>query len=398
MTRRIAAVLVVPNGTHRPRPLADAIAALHPDWQVGAVWGGDPQLRPVADGVEWFDDAQLTAEDEVSLVAGERSAGEWRRAIAVVERLLFDGVHQVVVLWVGAVAVISSLDELIEEDGEPLTLVPKALHELPDDVLEPTEADLIASGLYSTAVAVFHAAGVSALRWLAEHLDGCTEVTHLLSRCAQLHSARVCRAESVGVGRWHWDTDAPALLDLDCYDARTPWTLDPQSTRRSRVDVLGDSKRQAVLSVASSQVVGRRTPLYLPGGLKVDSAITRVVAESETRPPAPWSAAAEFRDWLTPPYWRALREGRADLRSAFPDPQHASATAFQQWCKRAFFDDETPLLISPPEPGHGRPVVADPLRQDGLNVVGYFTRQSSLGDVVRRLNEGIRQAGLAHCS
>ena len=36
------------------------------------------------------------------------------------------------------------------------------------------------------------------------------------------------------------------------------------------------------------------------------------------------------------------------------------------------------------------------LRSGGLNLVGYFTRQSGLGDVVRRLRDAVGQTGLAH--
>ena len=59
MTQRVAVVLVVPNGTHRPQPLAEAIAGLHPAWEIGAVWCGDPQLRPPAAGVAWLDVTRL---------------------------------------------------------------------------------------------------------------------------------------------------------------------------------------------------------------------------------------------------------------------------------------------------------------------------------------------------
>ena len=46
MTRRVTAVLVVPHGTHRPEPVAEALHSFHPSWEVGAVWCGDPHLRP----------------------------------------------------------------------------------------------------------------------------------------------------------------------------------------------------------------------------------------------------------------------------------------------------------------------------------------------------------------
>ncbi len=58
MTGRVAAVLVVPHGTHRPESLAEAIRACSiRTWEVGAVWCGDPHLRPRLDGVVWLDDA-----------------------------------------------------------------------------------------------------------------------------------------------------------------------------------------------------------------------------------------------------------------------------------------------------------------------------------------------------
>src|SRR4051812_35591260 len=126
MTGRIAAVLVVPNGTHRPRPLTEAIAGLHPGWEIGAVWCGDPYLRPGGDGVPWLDNAHLLSEDEVALVAGESSTGEWRRAITVAQRLLGQGVDDVVLLWVGSVGVAGSLDPLLKATAT-MTLVARAV-------------------------------------------------------------------------------------------------------------------------------------------------------------------------------------------------------------------------------------------------------------------------------
>jgi hypothetical protein len=108
VTGHSAAVLVVPHGTHRPEALAAALAAVHPTWEVGAVWCGDPQLRPCLDGVAWFETSGRHAVAEAAIISGEPLVGEWRRAIATAADRLADGVDHVVLLWVGATAVLSA--------------------------------------------------------------------------------------------------------------------------------------------------------------------------------------------------------------------------------------------------------------------------------------------------
>jgi glycosyltransferase involved in cell wall biosynthesis len=347
------------------------------------------------EGVAWLDD-DTTAAGEVAIVAGKPQVGECRRSIDVAVDLLADGVDRVVLLWVGAVAVLGSLDALVNTAAQPMTLVVRATDGLPDDGLAPTEADLMGDGLYSTTVAAFSAEAEPVLNWLSSNLRGDVEVGDLLTRAAQLFGVAECTDESIGVGRWRWNCTEPALLDLGAYDTRSPWTLDPEEPRPLRIELLGHPDRQAALSAAAPQLVGRRTPLCLPGGLEVDAIVRQVVAHSSTSAPAPWSAAAEFRDWLALRYWGALHEKRRDLGVAFPDPEQRSAELFRQWCRSAFSFDDIPLLIDAPAVERNPLVVADQLRDDGLNLVGYLTRQSGLGDVARRLRDALGQAGLAY--
>lgn len=75
MTGHIAALLVVPHGTHRPEPLAAAIRSVHPSWEIGAVWCGDPHFRPWLEGIAWLDN-DTTAAGEVAIVAGDALVGE----------------------------------------------------------------------------------------------------------------------------------------------------------------------------------------------------------------------------------------------------------------------------------------------------------------------------------
>jgi glycosyltransferase involved in cell wall biosynthesis len=135
--------------------------------------------------------------------------------------------------------------------------------------------------------------------------------------------------------------------------------------------------------------------LCLPGGLAVDTVVRQVVADATTSPPPPWTAAADFRLWLAPRYWPALHAQRGDLQAAFPDPAGRSANDFERWCKAAFTCDDVPLLVAPPT---ARPpvAVAEELRVDGFNLVGYLTRHSGLGDVARRLGEAASEAGLPY--
>ena len=396
MTGRIAAVLVVPHGTHRPEALATAVATMHPAWEVGAVWCGDPHLRPCLDGVTWLDSAGRDDGTETAIIAGEQGIGEWRRAIAAAADLIADGADRVVLLWVGTTAVLSGLDALVAAGSKPLTLVVRSAASLPADGLAPTESDLIADGLYSASIAVFGADAGPALDWLAANLRGGASVVHVLSRAAQIFGANECSDESIGVGRWRWNSAEPALLDVADYEASSPWTLDANAQRAMRIELLGNPERQQVMARAAAQLVGKRTPVCLPGGLVVDSVIRQVVADSSEAPPAPWSAAAEFRAWLAPRYWRALHDQRGDLRQAFPDPDGRSAEAFRRWCRGAFSFDDVPLLLTPPEHERSRVIVAAQLRDDGLNLVGYLTRQSGLGDVARRIRLAITEAAVAH--
>jgi hypothetical protein len=231
---------------------------------------------------------------------------------------------------------------------------------------------------------------------LASHLTGGANVGQVLSRAAQIFGANECSDESIGVGRWRWNSAAPALLDVAEYESSSPWTLDANAESAMRIELLGNPERQRVMALAAEQLAGERTPLCLPGGLAVDAIIRHLVADTSGLPPAPWSEAAEFRAWLAPRYWRALHDQRPDLRTAFPDPDGRSAESFRTWCRGAFSFDDVPLLLSSPQHEHSSVIVAERLRDDGLNLVGYLTRQSGLGDVVRRIREAVAQADVAH--
>ncbi|HSB86279.1 MAG TPA: glycosyltransferase, partial [Ilumatobacteraceae bacterium] len=244
--------------------------------------------------------------------------------------------------------------------------------------------------------AVIRANGQPALDWLSANLCGTVHPGRVLERAAQLFGIAPCADEKTGVGRWRWEVTEPALLDVDGYDTTRPWSLDQLATGPMRVEVLDHPQRQATLERAAAQLAGKRTALQLPGGMEVDKRMRRIVAEAGGDVPSPWQEPAQFRIWLADRYWHVLHEERRDLLIAFPDPDGRSADDFRRWCRAAFTVDEVPILLPPPRFDRRPLVVAERMRDDGLNIVGYFTRHSGLGDVALRLREAAVAVGLPH--
>jgi glycosyltransferase involved in cell wall biosynthesis len=388
--------LVVPNGSHRPEPLAVAVRQQHPDWHVTAIWAGDPHLVPVLDEaiVAWCARAdELIPAWEHVLVSTSSPSAEWRLGLAAARRLLDEGGRPVVVLHVGSVAVLGPLTSLVPTDDDAAVRVPRTGGPPPDDGATPTVDDLLSVGSSSTTVAAFGLAGAPVLDWLLAGADAATE-DHGVRRWQSVHeffAVRACTDPAIAVGRWRWDSASPALLDLDAFDPEQPWVLDASSSERARVGVVDHPGRTAALAVAAPQVAGRRDALLLPGGVAVDGDVAALVRAADEPPPLPWSDAPGFRAWLAERYWTALHARRRDLAVAFPDPVVGDAAAFQRWVRRACLDDGKSLVLAA-APSAAQLDIATPRRNDGVNLVGYLTRESSLGDVARRLAAGLTDA------
>jgi glycosyltransferase involved in cell wall biosynthesis len=380
--------LLVPNGTHRPEALAAALAAQHPDWPVVAVWCGDPQLRP--GGRIWFEPPAPTDRSwEHVLVASASHAAEWRRAVAASAALLADGAPSVVLLWVGSIAVLDDLAPLVALPADSAVLVPRG-----GAAAEHDDTDV-----YSTRAATIGAAGGPLLAWIDAQLAATDDVARVLEQAALLYGARTCTDPSIGVGASRWATLQPALVALPGFDPDQPWVLDATDEERAVVDVLGHPDREAAVARAVPQLAGAGRPLALPGGVVVDAEVRHLVATASARSaapvPQPWSEAAAFRAWLGERYWAELHTTRRDLGVAFPQIGAADADRFRVWCRRAFVDDSVPMLVPVAERSTRRLEIDPVPSAQGLNLVGYLTRESSLGDVARRLLATLDGAGVA---
>lgn len=404
---RPLALVVVPQG-RRPAALVAAVARAHPSWTVECVWAGDPLMRPVCDAPSrrWFDGARDgSPRHEFDLVTCSPEIASWLRALGAARSGLERGHDAVVVLVAGSVAVLGSLDALVApltaNSGPvaPAMLVAKAIGPLDGEGV-PLESDLVAHGSYSTSVAAFGTASHELIEWLERQLraapieDGAGRV---FERAAVAFGLTVCADASIGIGSFRWDDVAPSLLDLPAFSPDSPWSLDPSRPTRARVDVAGDSMRRRTIERAAVQFEGELRSVRLPGGMEIDDVVRDLVRDAlalDVEVPAPFSDSARFRAWVSRRYWNALHASRRELVAAFPDVLGADAGRFTTWGRRAFVDDRVSPTLDVPSHVEARWSVADSLA-DGIDVVGYLTRESSLGDVGRRLRSAVEAAGVS---
>ncbi|MCU1359279.1 MAG: putative glycosyltransferase [Ilumatobacteraceae bacterium] len=406
--------LVVPNGTHRAGALAQAVQRLHPDVRVGAIWCGDPHLRPAVSHVAPWLDTDADADWHEVLVADPPQVAEWRGALRATRRLIDAGAATVTVLWVGSVAVLADIAALWV-DRPSVRLISRLTAPLPDDGAMPGDHELVAAGRFSPSVATFGPGSLAMIDWLETRLaadadgdlgaSGRQGLGRWLEVAGEMFGADVCADPGMAVGAWRWDSTMPSLLEVPGYDSDAPWVLDRHVGHRARITVVGHQDRIDALAAATPQLEGQRQPLRAPGGLTIDDVIRRLarppsqtpkvptlaptpLSSPRSRMPSPWDEPQGFRDWLADRYWSELHEIRRDLIVTFPRPTTNDAQAFAAWSRRAVIDDRADLLIPPIRLGASTTTTfesVDEPRTDGFNLTGYLRRESSLGDVARRL-------------
>ncbi|MGD9996128.1 MAG: glycosyltransferase [Ilumatobacteraceae bacterium] len=391
--------LVVPNGTHRPDALARAVEATSGPVDIVAVWCGDPQLRPRT-SVPWSSQpTERDADWHRVLVSRPPVVAEWLGALAAVRHLVAAGAGTVTLMWVGEVGVLDDVS-LLWRGCRAMRLVPRTLEPLAVDGSAPDAADLARCGVFSDRVATFADSGLGAVRWIEQRLSDRTcddsAVGRWLELAWRLFEGDSCEDERIGAGRFRWSDGPPALLDLSGFDAETPWSLQPREQRRARVSLVGHPDRARAITEAAHQIAGARQPLSAPGGVRIDDAVRRVVDGADPASvPSPWLSPGDFRRFLGQRFWSRLHAGRRDLIAAFPRPATDDAPSFRTWTRRAVVDDGLPLLVPPLGDGSTGVEafeITSPVRRDGLNVVGYFRYESSLGDIVRRFAGALSSA------
>jgi glycosyltransferase involved in cell wall biosynthesis len=422
---RVHVLAVVDDGRLGLPALADAIRRHSPDASIGAVWNGDPHRRPAcpAPGIAWDDLGLPTPSPGIGwghlLVALPAAHHGWVRAAATARRLA--GAHddlrpeRLLIVRVGDVCVDGPLDHLLA-DTMPVTVVHRTgIEPFPSDGLSPSEADVVAFGRCSDALAVVDLTDPDVAGRLDQLVELATTLADapmgaVLDRWAE-RSATWLRG--VPVAGWSapdqvWPTGA---IDTSWLHAREPWRFDIGG-RPTRVRLSSEPDLARRLTDTAPQRTGAPVALRLPGAIEVDAEIRTLVAAAiadhrrtaAPLPPEPFGADHRwFVRWLETPspswgaavgrYWRAVRERRADLQVAFPELDAGDLPRFVEWCERSWrLEDRTSLL---------RPRVAEPsgptsvgVAAGGLNVIGYLDHDLSLGDVGRRVVDALRAANV----
>ncbi len=430
------ACLVVPRGAWDLTALAGAVREHHPGWRMGAVWCGDPHLRPPAAAeVPWIDLAlpePTGAGWERLLVALPERAAEWARVAAALHRCFGDeeahgGLEAAVVLRMGSVAVTGPLDPLVPEHG--VRLVERMPVAPPADGLAPSAADLLLAGPWSDTVAGIAHSAREQLGWFGRAITSIEggappspgQWLDLLRRRTGGDTADPAAVHVLGWHTWVEGVHAqrrPGLLDLDALDRDEPWHVSfgpgpdapPARLRLSEQPALA-----AAVESAAAQLVGRPQPLALPGGIAVDDVVRELMADAVAAwqrgeadlPPAPFGPEqSAFLRWLETPspswgapigrYWRALRTQRADLQAAFPRSDSADAARFAEWAEQSWRLEPRSVLVRPSVPSAFEPVSSVGFNPNGINVVGYLGFDASLGDVARRALRCLAEAHVPH--
>jgi glycosyltransferase involved in cell wall biosynthesis len=408
---RVLACLQVPRGTWQLDPIVDAITAHHPDWQVGAVWCGDPHLRPAAhERAPWIDLA-LPCVSEAGwgrlLVGLPERSYDWARTAMALLRSFDAQVDAAVVLRVGSAAVVGDLTALVPDHGIALASRTGGLP-LPVDGRAPGERHLVAMGDSSSAVVGCRRDSGAALLWLADALVDATDdaaIGHWLGRAGAVASAPAIADGAVHALGWQaWDpAHTPSVLDLDALDRSEPWHVGFDGAP-SRLRMSAHPDLAELVQGALCQVDGAPAALTLPGDVDVDRPIRTLVADALAAwrrgegelPPAPYGADhSAFLRWLETPspvwgadigrYWRVLREQRADLQAAFPRSDSDDQSRFVEWARTSWQLERRSVLIRPSIGSSRTPVQSVGHNHNGINVVGYLAFDSSLGDVGRRI-------------
>ena len=414
----VSVCLIVPAGTIDASGLAAELFSHRADLDLTAVWGGDPHRRPAvaAPGVRWAD---LDLADPLGIGWGRLLTAltpeiyEWARAARTVARLLREHGQPVVVLRVGSVGVAGDIAHMIPDRG--VKVVERSLHSIPYDGLAPNEADRTVRGRWSDAILGVCPAAVSAIDSLGDLLSSSRpddRIGPLIELAITAAATTVERAERGAIVGWTIGQcpSAPYVVDIDDVDRLEPWHLS-FADRRPRAMLSADPNLADAVAYTLPQWRGVRCPVSLPGGIAIDVSIRKLMSDALAAgargegdlPPEPFSGPG-LLEWLESPaprsggilgrYWFEEWVRRPDLHAAFPQPMGVDRDRFLAWAAGSWHSDGRSPLIRARVDALS-PTWSDIGRGPGVNLIGYVSSDSGLGDFTRRIYSALDAARVA---
>ncbi len=368
------------------------------------LWSGDPHLaqysgRPFIPTPSAIRDIPLA----LVVIALDVVERDWAIAAAASAGLL-ERFDTVTVLRSGSVMIAGSLEALTSAERPGVRLIARSNETVRFDGRRPDPHDESAAGPYSSVAMSADANARTAMCWMAEALviDPRRTLGSALTELQRHVAIHEIVADEIGAGAWRWPVGTrPLLVDIS----------EPSLDGEQRVSAIERVDVREVLDELRDQLGGPAQPLTLPGGIRVDRIMRHLVGDAIVAhlryrtplPPDPFPATGDFLRWLDSPsagwsphvgrYWRSLWVERHDLIRAMPDPDGHDLAALQTWARTAWCHERrSPLVNSIKHVAFVKRASAH--RNDGVNLVGYFSKDSSLGHVARVLRDQLTAAGV----
>ncbi|GAB3438377.1 FkbM family methyltransferase [Actinophytocola sediminis] len=342
--------------------------------------------------------------------------------------------------FAGEVGVLATAHEIV--------LTPHVLEPMPRDGLRPSEADIMASGVFNLGFIGVSREAAPFLRFWADRLrqDAISSVTEQLftdqrwvDNVPALFSNTVVPDPGWNVAYWNvyqrqlartaegtlTANDHPLrFVHYSGYRPEKPWLTTTHYADKPRV-LLSEYPVFAELAAGYRRQLfdaGYRQALddipyrwnLLPDGTSVSTSLRRVYraawVDSERKgtpvPPNPFGGdtAADLLRWAVEPatpaqeqaglsrWAEALWRSREDLRQVYPDPLHADAEGYRHWCRTSGANErELPANAVADLPAAQPVPVVDDL---GANVLGYLTAELGVGELGRLVHEAVVASGV----
>jgi FkbM family methyltransferase len=328
-----------------------------------------------------------------------------------------------------------------------IVLTPHVLEPMPRDGLRPSEADIMASGVFNLGFIGVSREGAPFLAFWAERLrqDAISSVTEQLftdqrwvDNVPALFRHTVINDPGYNVAYWNVYQRPLAKTDgvvtaagkplrfvhFSGYRPEKPWLTSTHYADNPRVLLseyplfaeLTTGYRQKLFDAGYKQALDDIPYRWnrLPDGTAVPMALRRAYrqawVDSERKavpaPPNPFrgDTAADLLRWATAPAtpeqeqaglsrWAyALWQSRVDLQQVYPDPLHADAEGYRHWCLTSGLNErELPPTAVVAKPKTEPVAVVETL---GANVLGYLTAELGVGEMGRLVHEAVVSSGV----
>lgn len=454
-----AGTIVARNYVPAARVLADSFRRHHPDagFAVLVIDADAGELRELSEqvpGVRFLgpDDIEL-APAEFGRMALAYTVTELSTAVKpwLLRTLLAE--HEVAIYldpdievfgtFAGTVGTLAAEHEIV--------LTPHVLEPMPRDGLRPSEADIMASGVFNLGFIGVSRAAAPFLQFWADRLrqDAISSVTEQLftdqrwvDNVPALFGHTVVSDPGWNVAYWNVyqrplarEADGTVtaaghpvrFVHFSGYRPEKPWLVSTHYADRPRVllseyplfaELIADYRQH--LADAGYRRFLDDVPYRwntLPDGTAVATSLRRAYrqawVDAERRgtpaPPNPFGTgtddtAADLLRWATEPAdpdqaraglsrcAYALWKSRADLQQVYPDPLHADAEGFRHWCRTSGANERElpPGAVADRPPAEPVPPVDEP----GANVLGYLTAELGVGELGRLVHEAVVASGV----